>query len=61
MLSEIFNPNPTVFLSPTSSSRQRQLSAAKKSLWMTDDSSDGEEMDAEGEEEEIDQDEIFGL
>ncbi|KAF9072863.1 hypothetical protein BDP27DRAFT_1216925 [Rhodocollybia butyracea] len=64
MLSEIFNPNPTVFLSPASSSRQRQLSAAKKSLWMmTDDSSDGsEEMDAEeGEEEEIDQDEIFDL
>ncbi|KIK63529.1 hypothetical protein GYMLUDRAFT_40573 [Collybiopsis luxurians FD-317 M1] len=70
---QIFNPNPTVFISPStkSSSSSRHLLAAKKSLWMNSGElsefvsgnvwEDNEDEGEDNEEEIIDQDEIFDL
>lgn len=65
MSSEIFNPNPTVFV--TSKSVRPALQFAKaNSLWLDDpederDDYSDEEDGKEGEAEAIDQDEIFGM
>ncbi|KAF5379894.1 hypothetical protein D9757_007219 [Collybiopsis confluens] len=64
---QIFNPNPTVFISPSAkaSAASRHLQAAKKSLWMNGpeprSTSEDSETDDDDEEEAIDQEEIFDL
>jgi hypothetical protein len=54
MSSEVFNPNPTIFVTPNTSTRR----PARNTLWMTD--SDDSSYESDDEIEPIDGDEVFG-